>query len=174
MKKVEKSFFVQNLAEELKAASSVVLIDYSGLSVKMQQDLKKRLKEVESKMLVVKNTLFKLAGVDAKISKEVLTDTVLTGPNALVFTEADPIAPLQVLGKFAKENEIPQLKVGVVEGSFQDKEELIALSKLPSKDALVGQVIGTIAAPTYGIVNVLQTNLQKLVYVLNEKAKGGE
>lgn len=169
MRKVEKPFFVQNLTEELKAASSVVLIDYSGLSVKMQQDLKKRLKEVQSKMLVVKNTLFKLAGEEAKISKEVLTDTVLTGPNALVVTEGDPIAPLQVLGRFAKENEIPQLKVGVVEGSFQDKEALTTLSMLPGKDVLAAQVVGIIAAPAYAIVSVLQTNLQKLLYILKNR-----
>ena len=173
MKKQEKSIFVQNLVEELKGASSVVLVDYSGLNVKAQQDLKKKLREVNAKMLVVKNTLFKLAGKSAKVPRETLTDTVLTGPVALVITEEDPIAPLQVLGKFAAEHEIPQLKVGVIEGSFQDKETLVRLSKLPTKEILVGQVVGSIGAPLYGIVGVLHGNLQKLISIL-EQAKGGE
>ncbi|MFV1917381.1 MAG: 50S ribosomal protein L10 [Patescibacteria group bacterium] len=171
MKKQEKSFFVKNLAEELRGASSVVLIDYSGLNVKAQQDLKKKLREVNAKMLVVKNTLFKLAGKSAKVSEGALTDTVLTGQNALILTEGDPIAPLSVLGKFAQEHSIPQLKVGVIEGSFQNKEDLVLLSKLLSKEILVGQVIGTIAGPLYGIVDVLQGNIQKLLYILNEKVK---
>lgn len=168
MKKAEKSFFVKNLAEELKGASSVVLIDYSGLNVKAQQNLKKRLREVNARMLVVKNTLFKLAGKSAKVSKEVLTDTVLTGQNALILTESDPIAPLSILGKFAQEHAIPQLKVGVIEGSFQGKEDLVRLSKLPSKEILVGQAVGTIAGPLYGIVGVLQGNLQKLISILEQ------
>lgn len=169
MKRAEKPFFVQNLKEELKSASSIVLVDYSGLNVRRQQDLKKRLREVGAKMLVVKNTLFKLAGEGAEIPKDTLSDTILAGPTALVITaEEDPIAPLQVLGKFAKEFEIPQLKVGLIEGIFQDKDALIKLSTLPSKDVLVTQAVGTIAAPLYGIVGVLQGNLQKLICTLQQ------
>lgn len=173
MKKAEKGFFVQNLTEELKEASSIVLVDHSGLNVKAQQELKKRLREVNAKMLVVKNTLFKLAGASAKVPKETLTDTALAGPTALVMTEDDPIAPLQVLGKFAQEHEIPQLKVGIIEGKFQDNEQLITISKLPSKEVLVGQAVGAIGSPLYGIVRVLQGNMQKLISIL-EQAKGGE
>ncbi|OGM19808.1 50S ribosomal protein L10 [Candidatus Woesebacteria bacterium RIFCSPLOWO2_01_FULL_37_19] len=168
MKKVEKSLFVQNLTEELKSASSVVLINYSGLTVKMQQDLKKRLRQVEADMEVVKNNLFKLAGKEARIDENILTDTVLTGPIALIITEKDPIAPLQVLGKFVKEHEILEFKVGIVEGIFQDKESLTRLTNLPSKENLQAQIIGSLSGPLYGIVGVLQGNLQKLVYILQE------
>lgn len=175
MKKAEKTFFVQNLTEELKSANVVVLVDYSGIGVKMQQDLRRKLAKVDAKMFVVKNTLFKLAGEAAKISKSTLSDSALTGPIALVISEKDPIAPLQVLGKFAKEFDIPQMKVGIIEGTFQDKENLIMLSNLPGKEALFAQVVGTIAQPMYGIVGVLNANMQKLVYVLKEASqKGGE
>jgi large subunit ribosomal protein L10 len=168
MKKAEKPLFVENLKEELKSATLACLIDYSGLSVKMQQDLKKRLKEVDAKMLIVKNTLFRLAGKEALDSEEIVSDTVLKGPTALIITEEDPIAPLQVLAKFAEEFEIPQFKVGVVEGAYQNTDALIGLSKLPSKDVLVAQTVGGIAAPLYGLVGTLQANLQKLVFVLNQ------
>jgi large subunit ribosomal protein L10 len=173
MKRSEKTFFVQNLVEELKGASSVVLVDFSGLNVKAQQELKKRLREVNAKMLVVKNTLFKLALDQSKIDKDdgLPRDEVLRGPTALVITEAEPIAPLQVLGKFAEEFEIPQLKVGIIEGTFQDTQTLITLSKLPSKEVLEGLAVSAIGAPIYGLLNVLQTNVQKLIYILNEKAK---
>lgn len=175
MKKAEKSFFVANLAEELKTAKSAILINFSGMGVNTQQELKKRLSEVDARMMVVKNTLFKLAGKGAKIPKETLTDSILAGQNALIIADNDPIAPLQVLAKFALEFEVPQLKVGIVEGYFQDKEALVALSKLPGKEALVAQAVGAIGAPIYGLVGTLQGNLQKLVFVLNEaKQKGGE
>jgi large subunit ribosomal protein L10 len=171
MKKTEKSLFVQNLTEELKSVNSAILINYSGLDVSMQQDLKKRLKEVGARMLVVKNTLLKIAGEKAKIEDEMLKDTVLEGQNALILAEDDPIAPLQVLAKFAGEFETPQIKVGLVEGSFQDKDALDNLSKLPGKDALLVQALGAIAAPTYSIVSVLQNNLNQLVLVLDEASK---
>ena len=168
MKKSQKTFFVNNLTEELKTANAAILINFAGMSVKVQQDLKKRLKTIDAKMIVVKNTLFKLAGEKAKFPQEIMTDAVLSGQTALIITEKDPVAPLQVLGKFAKEFEIPQLKVGVIEGYFQNEENLIKLSKLPSKDALVAQALGAISDPLYGLIGTLQGNLQKLVFVLNE------
>ena len=168
MKKGQKTFFVENLAEELKSANSAVLINFAGMGVKTQQDLKKRLKEVDAKMVVVKNTLFKLAGEKAKFPNETLNDSALTGQTALIITDKDPVSPLQVLAKFTKEFEVPQLKVGVIEGFFQNEEELTKLSKLSGKDELATQVLGAIASPMYGLVGALQGNLQKLIFVLNE------
>lgn len=171
MRKPEKITLVEKLSEELKTATSVVLVDYTGLSVKKQQELKKRLKVVGASMAVVKNTLFKIAGVNAKVTEEVLTDEVLAGPVALVVTNEDPIAPLQVLNKFATEFELPNLKVGIIEGTFRGKADLLKLAKLPSKDILFAQTVGAIASPLYGIVGVLNANMQKLVYILNAKAR---
>ncbi len=171
MKKVEKALFVDNLSEELKSVASVVLVDYSGLTVKKQQELKKSLKLAGSKMFVAKNTLFKIAGRRAKLNEQILSDTVLSGPTAYVIAEGDPIAPLQVLAKFAKENELPQFKVGIVEGYFQNKENLIKLASLPSREILYSQVLGSVSAPLYGIVSTLQGNLQKLIYILDQKSK---
>ena len=168
MKKGQKTFFVENLAEQLKSANSVILINFAGMGVKTQQDLKKRLREIDTKMVVVKNTLFKLAGGKVNLPNESLKDTVLVGQTALIITEKDPIAPLQVLAKFSKEFEVPQLKVGIIEGFFQNESELIELSKLPGKDGLVAQVMGAIASPMYGLIGTLEGNLQKLVFVLNE------
>lgn len=170
MKRSEKVTFVDNLTSELKDAKSVVLINYAGLNVKAQQELKSRLKEAGGRMVVVKNTLLKRAGANAKVDKDLLSDTVLQGQTALVISDADPIAPIQVLGKFATEFEVPKFKVGVVEGSFQDESDLSKLSTLPGRDALLGQLLGGLMAPSYGLVGTLNGNLQKLVYILNSKA----
>ncbi|QQS39374.1 50S ribosomal protein L10 [Candidatus Woesebacteria bacterium] len=173
MNKVSKEKFVSDLAKEIKAASCVVLVDYMGLTVKLQQALKSELSKVNATMVVVKNTLFKLAAEKADAPKET-TDTALVGPTAMVITTGDPIAPLQVLGKFSKVNELPQFKIGIVENVFQNSETLLKLSTLPGKDALFAQALGAIAAPLYGIVGTLNAPMQKLVYVLSEAAKGGD
>lgn len=171
MLKADKITFVEDLTKELKDAKSLVLVNYSGLSVKAQQDLKARLSEVGGRMVVVKNTLLKRAGEAAKIDEKVLTDTVLSGQTALVIADTDAIAPIQVLGKFAKEFEKPKFKVGVVEGMFQDEANLGKLSTLPGRDALLAQVLGALVAPQYGLVGTLNANMQKLVYILSEASK---
>lgn len=171
MKKTEKHLFVENLTEELKDASGVVLVDYTGLTVAQQQDLKKRLSEVGANLRVVKNTLFKLAGEKAKAPKEVVTDTVLTGPTAIVLAKEDPIAPLQVLHKFAEEFEIPNLKVGMIEGSFKDKTTLEKIAQLPGREVLYGQVVGSIASPMHGLVFTLNSKMRDLVYILEKASK---
>lgn len=171
MLKNEKVKLVENLIEDLKGAKSVVLVNYSGLNVKAQQDLKGRLKSVGGRMVVVKNTLLKRAGESAKLDKNILEDSVLQGQTALVLADEDPVAPIQVMGKFAKEFELPKFKVGVVEGTFQDESSLTKLSVLPGRDVLLSQVLGALMASQYGLVGTLNANLQKLVFILSQASK---
>lgn len=173
MNKQGKIDLVDNLSSKLKKASSFLLINYVGLSVSMQQELKKRLKEVGADMTVIKNSLIKRAGEKAGISKEVLTDEVLSGQTALVMSDSDAISSIQVIGKFIKEYNVLQFKVGVIDQTFQDNNSLIKISSLPSKDILLSQVLGSLMSPSYGLVNVLNANLQKLLFVLKEVSTRG-
>ncbi len=150
-----------------------MLVNYTGLNVKAQQDLKRRLKEAGGRMVVVKNTLLKRAIENAGLDKETSTDEILSGQTAIVLAYDDPIAPIQALGKFAKEFELPKFKVGIVEGSFQNADALNKLSILPGRDALLGQVLGSLVSNLYGLVGTLQNPLQTLVYTLDQKAKLG-
>jgi large subunit ribosomal protein L10 len=168
MKKAEKVFFVDNLKAELKDAKSVILVNYAGLAVKPQQELKSRLSEVGGKMVVIKNTLLLRAVESAGFDKKDLEGDALTGQTALIIGTDDPVAPIQVLGKFAKEFEVPKFKVGVVEGSFQNSQSLNQISNLPGRDALLSQVLGTLMGLEYGLVGTLNGNLQKLVYILDQ------
>lgn len=171
MNKQNKTDLIKSLAPELKKATSIVFVNFAGLSVGLQQKLKQELKAVGSDMTVVKNTLIKLAGKEAGLTEDVLTDEVLSGQTALIMTEGDAVAPIQVLGKFVKENQVPQFKVGVIEGAFQGKEALLKISTLPTKEVLYSQVVGSLMSPMYNIVGVLSGNLQKLVYILDQKAR---
>lgn len=173
MNKQNKSDLIKNLAPELKKATSIVFVNFAGLSVGLQQKLKLQLKAIGSDMTVVKNTLIKLAGKEAGLSEEVLTDEVLSGQTASIMTQSDAVAPIQVLGKFVKENQVPQFKVGVIEGAFQNKEALLKISTLPTKEVLYSQVVGSLMSPMYGLVGTLNGNMQKLLYILKEVSTRG-
>lgn len=173
MLKSDKVNFVDELTGKLKDAKSLVLVNYSGLNVKAQQELKSKLSEVGGKMIVVKNTLLKRAGEAAKIDKEFLQESVLTGQNALVIAKNDPIAPIQVLGKFAKDGDVPKFRVGVVDGMFRDEATLKKLSALPGRDVLLGQLLGSLVSNLYGLVGTLSSPMQSLVYTLKTKADQG-
>jgi len=161
--------FVENLRAELKDAKSVVLVNYAGLAVKPQQELKSRLSEVGGKMVVVKNTLLSRQPKMRIKSDEI--ESSLAGQTAFIIATDDAVAPIQVLGKFAKEFEVPKFKVGIVEGSFRDSSSLSQISNLPGRDALLGQFLGTLMGLEYGMVGTLNGNLQKLVYVLDQASK---
>ncbi|MDP3917878.1 MAG: 50S ribosomal protein L10 [Candidatus Woesebacteria bacterium] len=173
MNKQNKKDLVVKLTPKLKASKSIVFVNFAGLSVSLQQKLKLELKAIGSDMTVVKNTLIKRAGKEAKINDAVLTDEVLSGQTALILSESDAIAPIQVIGKFAKENMVPQFKVGIVEGNLQDKDALIKISTLPTKDVLYSQLIGSLMSPMYGLVGTLNGNMQKLLFVLKEVSTRG-
>ena len=171
MLKADKVTFVNDLTGQLKEAKGLLLVNYSGLGVKAQQDLKARLKETGAKMVVVKNTLLKRAGESAGIDKSLLDESILQGQTALVIAGEDPVAPIQVIGKFAKEFETPKFKVGIVDGTFQDSNALSKISSLPGRDALLGQLLGSLMSNLYGLVGTLNTPMQTLVYTLDQKAK---
>lgn len=168
--KQEKKDYVSTLSNKLKDSKSVVFVDYSGMGVKMQQDFKAKLREVGGSMVVAKNTLIKLAGKAARLPERATADELLSQQTALVFSGEDPVASIQILGKFAKDNEIPKIKAGMVEGVYIDQAGVVRIASLPSKQELYANVVGAISAPMYGLVGTLQGNMQKLVWILKTKA----
>lgn len=172
MLKKDKRVLVKELSQKLQGAKSVVLVNYSGLNVKAQQDLMNRLKAVDARMLVVKNTLLKIAANEAKLDDKAFTEDLLQGQTALIMANGDSVAPIQILGKFAKEFELPKFKVGIVEGTFSNEADLAKISTLPTKDILLSQVLGSLISPMYSLVGTLNGNMQKLVYILKTKAGG--
>jgi len=169
MKKLEKKSLVERLVKNFKEAKSIALVDFTGMNIVSQQDLKKRLKEAKAKMLVAKNTLIKLASIEAKLPKEIADSSILSGQTAVIIANEDPVSPIQVAGKFASENESFKFKAGVLDNLFQDKESMVAISKLPSKNILFGQAIGNIASPMYTLISNLQSTIQELLGTLSAK-----
>lgn len=171
MKKAQKITLVEDLTARLGTAKSIVLADITGIRVNDQNRLRRMLTEVDAKLLVVKNTLIKRA-LSQTTNYHLLTTEIfpsLTGQTAIIISDTNEVEPVQVLGKLIKELEMPRLKVGIISGGIYDESALIRISKLPSREALAAQVVGTLTGPLYGLVGTLQGNLQKLVYVLGNR-----
>ena len=155
-----KKAVVEALTGKIKEATSVVFVDYKGSSVAQDTELRKQFREAGVEYSVVKNTLTNFA------TKNVGYDfsAVLNGTTAMASTTGDPIAPARIVCEFAKKNKLKTLTIkgGVVEGSVLSADQLNGFGELPSKNALVASVLGTILAPITSLACVLdQIRMQK-------------
>ena len=170
MKKQDKIFTVENLVQNLKEAKTTVLADYRGLTVGQMTKLRSQIKKSGGQLLVVKNTLLKRALEEAKLP----VPSDLTGPTAVALGFEDEVAIVKTIFDFAKETSLPSFKIGIWKDKLLSKEELGELGQLPGKEILFGKLLSLLVSPSYRLVNLLTVNQKKLVYVLSQKAKGGE
>ncbi len=154
-----KKAVVENLTGKIKEASSIVFVDYKGITVAQDNELRKQFRDAEVEYSVVKNTLTRFATQNAGYD----FDEVLNGTTAMACTTGDPIAPARIICEFAKKNKNTlTIKGGVVEGSVLTAEQLNGFGELPSKNALVASVLGTFLAPISSLAFVLdQVRIQK-------------
>ena len=148
-----KKAVVDALTSKVKEASSVVFVDYKGITVAQDTELRKQFREAGVDYAVVKNTLTNFAAKNAGYD----FSEVLNGTTAMASTTGDPIAPARIVCEFAKKNKLKTLAIkgGVVEGSVLSVDALNGFGELPSKNALVAQVLGTFLAPISSLACVL-------------------
>lgn len=139
-----KQELVNQIAEEIKASSSVVIADYRGLNVAEVTELRNNMRNEGLTFKVYKNSLVRRAMEQAGIEG---LDGVLTGPNAFAFSTDDAVAPARVLNDFAKEHENLELKAGVIEGKVADQAEIKAIASLPSREGLLSMLLSVLTAP---------------------------
>lgn len=154
---------VKEIIADLKEAKAIVLTDFRGLVVAEISKLRQMLKEEGVHYRVVKNTLTRLAVQELDLND---LEPYLQGPTALAYGYDDPVVPVKLLVKFAKENEHLKIKGGVLEKDILDEKELRQIAALPSKDVLLAKTLSCIQSPLAGMLNVLQGNIRNLVYVL--------
>ena len=147
-----KKAMVEALSGKIKESTSVVFVDYKGITVAQDTELRKMFREANVEYTVVKNTLTRFAAKENGYDFE----EVLNGTTAMACTTEDPIAPARIVCEFAKKNKLPlAIKGGVVEGSVLSAAELNGFGELPSKNALVASVLGTFLAPISSLAFVL-------------------
>ena len=170
----EKVDKVEELTAALSNAKAIYLADFTGMDVAKVTGLRNKLRDAEVGYQVVKNRLAKRAAAEAGISG---LDEHLVGPTAIAFTNEDPIAPAKILQDFADEDDTFSIKSGFMDGQILSPNEGEVLSKMPSREELLGKVLGSVQSPIYGLAGVLNGLLRNLVGVIGaieEKQKSGD
>lgn len=163
MAKVElKQPIVQEIAEHIDGAQSVVLVDHRGLTVDQDTQLRKQFRQEGVFYKVYKNTMMNFAFDGTPF--EVLKD-YLNGPSAIAVSKDDATAPARVLCEFAKTADKLEIKAGVVEGTFYDVDALQEIAKIPSRDVLLSRLLGSWQSPI--------TNFARVIKQIAEKKESG-
>ena len=140
----KKAQLVTEVAEQFKNASSVVVVDYLGITVEEATNLRAELRKAGVQFAVVKNSILTRAAKEAGLEG---MDDIFKGPSAVAFSNEDVVAPAKILADFAKKVEALEIKAGVVEGKVSSKEEIEALAKLPSREGLLSMLLSVLQAP---------------------------
>ena len=154
----QKQQMVAELAEKMKNAKSGVIVDYCGITVEKDTALRAELRKAGVDYKVIKNTYIHKAADIAGLEG---LDPYLEGMTAFALSDEDPLAPAKILCKFAEDNETFKVKVGIMDGEIMDAKEVEALSKIPSKEVLIGKVLGSLQSSLYGLAYVLQAYVDK-------------
>lgn len=173
---------VDEIAKKIKDTPVTILTDYrgnqAGLNIKQLDKLRSKLAEKETEYKILKNSLTALAVKKLKLD-EMLEH--LEGPTAIVFGKDDPSAIAKIIVDFTKDKitsvnpeGLPRIKIGYIDGQIMDSTGIRRLASLPSKSVLYSQVIAGVQSPLYGLVNVINGTMNKLVWCLEAIKKKKE
>lgn len=159
MAKIElKQPIVEEISANIKDAQSVVLVDYRGLTVEQDTELRKTLREAGVTYKVYKNTMMVRAfkGTDFEA-----LNPYLEGPSAAAISTTDATAPARVLAEFAKKADKLEIKAGVVEGTLYDAKGMQAIANIPSREVLISRLLGSMQSPIANFARVIKQIAEK-------------
>lgn len=164
----EKKQLVEEIKGKIGAAKSVVIVDYKGLSVFEDTELRKTLREANVEYRVLKNRLVQKAFNELGYTD---FDEALNGPTAVAFANGDPVAPAKILLESADKTKKLSVKCGMIDGSYITVDGVKELATLPPKEVLLAKLLGTLEAPISGLARVLNETVAGLARVLNQIAE---
>ncbi len=167
MPSVRNTASLEEAQQKVDKATAMFFVEYTGLTHKQLEEARMELSKANAELAVVKNTLMNIA----LTSKKVDAKEKLTGQKATLFSYEDPIQTAKVLTAFIKKYGLPKISFGVFEGDIIDEAMITKLATLPSKEILVGKLLGLLSSPMSGLVYVLNGNITKLALVLKEIEK---
>ena len=154
----EKKALVASLVEKIKNSPAGVLVDYKGINVEDDTKLRKQLREAGVEYAVIKNTLIRFA---AKGTAFEALEPNLEGPTALAVSKTDATAPARILAEFAKKADKLEIKGGVVEDTYYDAKGMQVIATIPSREVLLGKLLGSIQSPITNLARVLNQIAEK-------------
>lgn len=149
----EKKPVVQEISDQINGAQSVVIVDYRGLTVAEDTELRKALRNEGVTYKVYKNTMMNFAFKGTEFES---LAPVLEGPNAVAISKDDATAPARVIAKFAEKAPNLEIKAGVVEGTFYDADGMKEIAKIPSREELLSRLLGSFQSPISKFARVLK------------------
>jgi large subunit ribosomal protein L10 len=174
MNREQKAAAIAEIAGQLKESEAVFAVDYRGISVPQAAELRVRLRDADATFRVVKNTLTERAADAAGADT---LKALLEGPTALTFVHGDAALAAKALATFGRETDTLAFKGGLLGAESVDAEQILAISRLPARDVLYGQLVGLAASPITGLVrglNALIAGLAIQLSQINEKKQSGE
>ncbi len=174
MNRDQKATAIAEIAERIGQSQAIFAVDYRGITVAQVAELRSNLRAADATFTVVKNSLTERAAdqVGAETLKE-----FLAGPTALTFVRGDAAVAAKAIADYARTTQLLPFKGGVMDGSPLDVDQIRALSKLPSREILYGQLVGVVASPVTGLVRTLAALVGGLAVALGqvrEKKESGE
>ncbi len=164
--KARKTDQVEELTEKLQTAKAAVITHYRGLTVAQLHDLRSRLRAQDVEYRVVKNTLARRAAQEAGHGSPEI-EQMLTGPVAIAFGFGELSAPAKLLAEYSRQTRLPLAVIGgLVEGRLMASDQVKQTADLPSREALLAQLLGTLQSPLAQLVGTIQAPLQTLVGLL--------
>lgn len=170
MNREQKAAVIERVATDIQESGAVFAVDYRGISVKQAVDLRVALSEAQANFQVVKNTLTERAADQAGAEN---LKPLLQGPTALTFVRGDAAVAAKVLARFRRESGLLEWKGGQMDGQTLSAEELDALSRLPAREQLHAQLVGTIASPLTTLVRGLAGMISGLASQLQQISEQG-
>lgn len=167
----QKEEAVKEVAQSLSDAKSVFLADFTGLNVEEANELRRSFKRSAVEYRVVKNTLARRS-VESAGCEELLE--YLEGPTAMAFGMEDPVAPAKVIKEFSKTSDKIKVKACLFEGVLIGTDQVSSIADLPTKEELVGQLVGMLNAPIANLASSLNSVLSKLVFAVDAVKKNKE
>jgi large subunit ribosomal protein L10 len=174
MNREQKAATIEAIAAEIGASEAVFAVDYRGLSVPQAAELRTKLREVEATFTVVKNSLTERAADQAGAES---LKPLLTGPTALAFVRGDAAMAAKAIADYARATQLLPFKGGLLSGEALEADHVRAISRLPAREVLYGQLVGIVASPVSGLVRTLNALLGGLAVALGQvqaKKESGE
>ena len=160
----EKQAIVSDLVKKFREAQGGVFVDYTGTTVAADTEMRRAMRAAGVEYAVIKNTLTRIAADQVGFNE---LDPILHGATSMAVCHSDPVAAAKIICEYAdKKDSTIKIKAGFVDGKVISAEEVHALSELPSKEALVAQVLGTMMAPVTSFATVLNANIRGLAVAL--------
>ena len=154
-----KKGLVEEIKAKLDGAQAGVLVDYRGITVEEDTALRKAMREAGVDYSVVKNTLlnFAIKGTDIES-----ISAYLEGPSAIAISKTDPVAPAKIIGQFIDKHEKLTIKTGFMDGRVVDVDEIVKISKLPSREEMLAKAFGSMKAPISNLARVINQIKEKI------------